>query len=450
MEGDLYYQMPRKRLGHAVIINNLDREQLPTRRDVSSMAAVLQAIGFDVEIHRNLTSQGMNLVKRKVTEEKLHREANCFLMLVISHGTADNFLLDCEGNKTWNIESLVTEVCDVQVLVGKPKLFFIEACRGKENNFSMKLMSKDKCVPAPCGITLPSKQDVFVGFATVPGFVSFTSTDGSPYLQALAKELAEHHATTDLSDIHLLVKRKLAMTRLGEEGVRQGAEERSSLLSKLLFARYQGRCQGTVSEKGRIKAPFSFLSLSLPGSRSSSPAPPIRPHPLAAPQRPLSAFLPTPPPPPAQQASPASPAPHTSVSRSLSFPSSALVNRPSPVSRKAEEERRGVQGQEEQRRVQVQEEQRRVQNVTHVIEVKSSEVEAGLNELLDKVKEVYGGEGKVKVKKKNKQKVYSFKYTGPERGAHLLEGAIRNVKELQGKSELWKFTQTLEVSHITN
>ena len=28
-----------------------------------------------------------------------------------------------------------------------------------------------------------SKQDVFVGFATVPGFVSLTSDQGSPYLQ---------------------------------------------------------------------------------------------------------------------------------------------------------------------------------------------------------------------------------------------------------------------------
>ena len=59
-----------------------------------------------------------------------------------------------------------------------------------------------------------------MGFATVPGFVSFTSEDGSPYLQvgcvfnlhraifpkALAHELAERHATADLSDIHLLVK----------------------------------------------------------------------------------------------------------------------------------------------------------------------------------------------------------------------------------------------------
>ena len=89
-----------------------------------------------------------------------------------SHGTADNFLLDTEGNKTWNIESLVTEVssssschcrlpppspqvCDIQVLVGKPKLFFIEACRGKENNFSTTLMSKASCMPQQCGITLP-------------------------------------------------------------------------------------------------------------------------------------------------------------------------------------------------------------------------------------------------------------------------------------------------------
>ena len=36
----------------------------------------------------------MNCVKRKLTEDKLHRDSNCFLFLIISHGTADNFLLD--------------------------------------------------------------------------------------------------------------------------------------------------------------------------------------------------------------------------------------------------------------------------------------------------------------------------------------------------------------------
>jgi len=40
-------------------------------------------VGFDVEIHVNLTSQGMNNVKRKMTEEGKHKDANCFLMLII-------------------------------------------------------------------------------------------------------------------------------------------------------------------------------------------------------------------------------------------------------------------------------------------------------------------------------------------------------------------------------
>ena len=77
-------------------------------------------------------------------------------------------------------------------------------------------------------------------------------------------------------------------------------------------------------------------------------------------------------------------------------------------------------------------------------------MERGLKELLETVKEVCGSEGKVKVKRKNKTNVYAFKYGGPERGAMLLESAIHNVKELQAKSQLWKFNQRLEVSSMTN
>ena len=90
------------------------------------------------------------------------------------------------------------------------------------------------------------------------------------------------------------------------------------------------------------------------------------------------------------------------------------------------------------------------QHTTHVVEVRSADVERGLNELLAKVKEVYGGEGKVKVKRKNKNNHYSFKYGGPEKAAQLLENAIHNVKDLQSKSELWKFTQRLEVTSMSD
>ena len=40
--------MDRKKVGHAVIINNLDEEQIPTRKDVQAMGQVLKTIGREV------------------------------------------------------------------------------------------------------------------------------------------------------------------------------------------------------------------------------------------------------------------------------------------------------------------------------------------------------------------------------------------------------------------
>ena len=98
---ELYYKLDRKRMGTAVIINNLDTEQPPTRKDVQSMTNVLEDLGrqstlfkvskvllftgFDVEIFTDLTGKHMNDLKRKFTEESKHRESNCFILLIIGY-----------------------------------------------------------------------------------------------------------------------------------------------------------------------------------------------------------------------------------------------------------------------------------------------------------------------------------------------------------------------------
>ena len=70
MGEDLFYTMNKSKLGIAVIINNLDREQTPTRRDVEVMGNVLKDIGkfassksstevfpniFDTWFHQNMS-----------------------------------------------------------------------------------------------------------------------------------------------------------------------------------------------------------------------------------------------------------------------------------------------------------------------------------------------------------------------------------------------------------
>ena len=79
------------------------------------------------------------------------------------------------------------QVSKVRSLEGRPKLVFIEACQGQDSNSLMTLLMTESgsLPPMVTGILLLSKQDVFVGFATVPGFVSFTSVGFSQKEKAL-------------------------------------------------------------------------------------------------------------------------------------------------------------------------------------------------------------------------------------------------------------------------
>jgi len=521
MADSLLYRMDRKKVGHAVIINNLDEEQIPTKKDVDAMGQVLKDIGFDVQIHKNLTSQQMNSVKRDFTDIKLHSDSNCFLVLVISHGTSDNFLQDRDANRTWNIESLITEVSDISTLVGRPKLFFIEACRGKEHNFSQPIMSKASATQPSSGITLPSKQDIFVGFATVPGFVSFTSSIGSPYLQTLAKQLSEHHKELDLADIHLLVKRELANCKLGYSGARQGAEERSSLLSKLKFSQYKGSHKGSLTGGSRL--------WSLPPTLvNNSPVKPIQPS------RPLQTIRPTTPSrtitttssnskpltfsgsipsilhngtpsttpttarppyrsPYSDQRLPTNrvnPTASTSTSTSYSSPnlrqlptttaftgvlkptqlpasltpSSTISSRTrshsshEPVTSVATSSllsstylTRPRSATDIPSAINRPNQPNRSKVTKHVVNIDSKDIEKGLGELLEKVIELYGGKGKLKVTNhyiRKPKKTYSFEYkNGNNDGKSLLDNVAVKVNNMEEKGAMWTFTQT--ITHTT-
>ena len=49
------------KLGHAVIINNIANEMPGSNEDVNALKEAYQTVGFDVQVHENLTEQVLNL-----------------------------------------------------------------------------------------------------------------------------------------------------------------------------------------------------------------------------------------------------------------------------------------------------------------------------------------------------------------------------------------------------
>ncbi len=63
-------------------------------------------------------------------EDETHSQSNMFILTIIAHGNKEGHLMDVTGKKGWLIDELVGDVSDGETLTGKPKIFFIQSCRG--------------------------------------------------------------------------------------------------------------------------------------------------------------------------------------------------------------------------------------------------------------------------------------------------------------------------------
>ena len=141
--------------GYALIINNRKFEgvtedgfHLNERRgsdiDLRRLGDLWQQLGFVVEKHENLTARQILLVVKDIAAKiNKNRESSCFVCCIMTHGTmgkiygSDSNYIDIKY-----IIDLFKEV-NCPALGGKPKLFFINACRGR------KLLTGQFLSPSP-------------------------------------------------------------------------------------------------------------------------------------------------------------------------------------------------------------------------------------------------------------------------------------------------------------
>ncbi|XP_067687875.1 caspase-10-like [Haliotis asinina] len=248
-----FYRMDRKPRGICIIINNEvfykdpeDRgaREMPNREgthvDATNLLKTFTELYFDVRQYDNMKSTDMVRVLVNMALNVDHKDFDCFVCCVLSHG-AQGHIYGTDGrlvsitDMTGPFKSVVCPS-----LAGKPKLFFIQACQGREKQEGQEIQ-RDSAEVEVDGIpreVIPNEADFLIGYATVPGFVSYRSrSHGSWYITKLSEMLNKYGTKYDLLSVLLLVNNEVGRANAMMDGGRykQSPAPLYTLRKKVLF-----------------------------------------------------------------------------------------------------------------------------------------------------------------------------------------------------------------------
>ncbi|XP_070808364.1 caspase-3-like [Pituophis catenifer annectens] len=163
------------------------RPRVGARREADKLFRALSKCNYDVKLFLDLTAKEIEEVYEKESQAE---HGKCFVSILSSHGE-EGSIMDCQGqalNLTCIYKILSPERCPH--LAGKPKIFFIQACRGNRFDDGIYL-EKDSSAPEEDCFShyLSIPENTAVMFSCSPGYVSFSNRWESMFLKALLEVL---------------------------------------------------------------------------------------------------------------------------------------------------------------------------------------------------------------------------------------------------------------------
>lgn len=245
------YKMSSEPRGTCIIINNMDfdREQSKEERkgsdlDAQRMKSLFTQLHFSVTVKTNLTALDMKSFLRKAAEPEKHRDADCLVVILLSHGN-ENAIEGTDGNMLDlrnEIYSLFNNT-NCPTLKEKPKLFFVQACRGDKvqvpRGAKHNAETEDSTQSlAPVVVQHkpgPEWSDMFIAHSTIPEHASGRiPTKGSLFISTVFSVFRKHAATIDLASLMGEVANDMMQLELEEEYVQTPSIEQLGW-TKLLF-----------------------------------------------------------------------------------------------------------------------------------------------------------------------------------------------------------------------
>ncbi|XP_041758687.1 caspase-2 [Coregonus clupeaformis] len=238
------YSMVSSPRGQALVISNVSFDpcaapDLDSRRggevDEEVLRKVFTELDYIVTVRRDLTAQGMRACIEQFGRRQEHQTLSSCVVCLLSHGVegaiygTDGQLLELD----WVFEAFDNAHCPL--LQNKPKMFFIQACRGEEMDCGVEQSDGPERTQSPgceqrdagregegdgdtrqteergrLRVKLPQRSDMICGFASLKGTAAMRNTKrGSWFIQELNSALRFRARDTHLSDILVQVNGRI-------------------------------------------------------------------------------------------------------------------------------------------------------------------------------------------------------------------------------------------------
>ena len=189
------YDMSSRPRGICLIINNTNFQDKSSVRegaefDVEELEKLFKKLFFTVQVHSDLECEQMRNVAKECAGQD-HSQFDAFVFIIMSHGADGDVIVGVNGREI-KFEYLMAEFTfnACKTLQNKPKLFFVQTCRGA----SLERLSTasggavrdaaftpDSTLPRS---VCPKEADFLLAFATPPGYVAWRNRKrGSQFIQ---------------------------------------------------------------------------------------------------------------------------------------------------------------------------------------------------------------------------------------------------------------------------
>ncbi|TRY65363.1 hypothetical protein DNTS_013769 [Danionella cerebrum] len=204
LDANLEYNMNHTKRGMALIFNH------------ESFYWKL-ALDFEVKAFDDYTRDDILTVITDAAASS-HVDADCFVCVFLSHGENGHiFAKDAKIDIHEITDLFKGDKC--QSLVGKPKIFILQACRGDKHDEPVMPMDvvdsqalNEVVVDAGVFYTLPAGADFVMCYSVAEGYYSHRETvNGSWYIQDLCEILRRFGSTLEFTEILMLVNRKVSL-----------------------------------------------------------------------------------------------------------------------------------------------------------------------------------------------------------------------------------------------